>query len=184
MATTKTQDKVLLALYERKDDAEAPSIKQIAQATGLSEATVRQTLQELEENGMVQGPPNLLNEAMQALKDMDENLAPTDSGYAEHIILIASLIAKADEPFLADRLGYDPEFVAMVGSRLRASGIWKGDHVSDYSREKWMGKDGGLLFFLDAAVATGSLMKPDDQHYQMTPGGLHSVAALIKKRRR
>src|SRR4051812_20158349 len=55
---------------------------------------------------------------------MDDKLKPTDSGYAEHVILIASALANANEEFLASELGYDKEFVATVGSRLRNAGIW------------------------------------------------------------
>lgn len=190
MATTKNQDRVLVFLYERRDQSEAPSIDEIAKGTSLSENVVRTVLVELEELGMVKGPPSLLKEAMSTLKEIDPNFESTAAGYAEHIILIASALSKADETFLASRLGYDLEFVETVGSRLRAAGMWSKDRIPEHVTKGWVKEP--IKFFLSGAIAKGDLMlvggTTENSLYQMTKGGYRSVAAILrdmpKKRKR
>lgn len=188
MKLSKSQESVLRFLYEHKDDEDISTARIVA-GTGLRPDEVVQALATLQEAGMVGGPPSLLKRTMDALKEMDDNLAPTDAGYAEHIVLLASAIEKGDETFLAAELGYDKDFVATVGSRLRSAGIWTADGLSDASLQRWKTENGGMAFWCDGAVATGSLKvagttQDGKPQYQMTERGMSDAAKLIKKSRR
>lgn len=185
---TKVEEQVLMALYERRErDGSTPTDELIA-ATGLSRGEVVAALASLKEQKMIGGgPPSLADTASELLQEMDSGLTPTKPGYAEHVILAASLLAKADEGYLAAELGYDPEFVSTVGSRLRTGGVWTGDGVNEVHKTIWMeSENGGIDFFLCGAVATGDLMivghGPAGPMYQMTEGGKTKVENLLKKR--
>ena len=176
----KNEEKVLLALFERED----VKSDEIAAATGLSRSEVLAALASLKEQGMVGGPPSLLEHTMGSLRELDGNLNPTDAGYAETIILMASMLSKSDERFLAEELGYDKEFVGTVGARLRASGVWKGDAITQEHLSAWCKDGGAVAFFLDAAVAQGDMMVvghgTDGPQYKMTPGGRTHVENLMR----
>jgi DNA-binding transcriptional ArsR family regulator len=185
----KDEEAILRFLYEKKDAETRPSVADICASTGLSRQVARRAMRSLEEKGMISGPPDLLKQTMAALNDQDKNFGPTDPGYAEHVILLASAISKADEQFLADELGYDIEFVSLVGSRLRSSGIWVGDHLSDESQKDWCEDGGGITFYLEGAVATGDLIAVErndkgERQWKMTEGGLKRGANLIKGMKR
>src|SRR3954471_11217769 len=120
---TADEKKVLTFLYEaRNGDNEIPA-QDIIEGTGLSAEATKKALRSLREIGYIGGSAaDLLANSMEALKEMDPDFEPTKRGYAEHIILMASAISQADESFLARELAYDPEFVGLVGSRLRNAG--------------------------------------------------------------
>lgn len=181
---SKTEEAVLLFLYENKDAGTSLDTDAIIAATGLSKREIVQAIASLVEGGLIGGPPSLLNRAMAALKEMDEKFTPVSEGYAEHIILIASLLASANEADLAAELGYDAEMVNLVGSRLRGSGVWAGDEVSPQHLHAWTSDGGGTAFFLDGAVARGDLQivghTPEAQ-YQMTTGAKRRVELLLRR---
>jgi len=184
MARSKIEDRVLVFLFENKDSDEPQNIEAIVRGTGLSADVVRQALTSLSEAGLVGGPPSLLKLAMDSLKEMDEKFTPISGGYAEHIILVASILAKADEQYLAAELGYDPEMVALVGSRLRSSGIWDGDQVSEAHMKLYTEDGGGTAFFLDGAVARGDLQivaRTPEVQYQMTDSGKRRVNQMLSQ---
>lgn len=178
---TADEDRVLLYLYEHKDEGEANSLSKIMAGTGLSESTAKAALRTLKEGNYIGGGQDLLAECMEALKKLDPNFEPTASGYAEHIVLIASALFKADESILAQELGYDPEFVGIIGARLRSAGIWIGNDLSLGRLDAW----DELSFFLDGAVACGDLMVVskigDEPEYQMTSSGKTKVENILKK---
>jgi hypothetical protein len=180
MKLSAEQDKVVVALYDGYSDP-----KKIAQQTCLSVQGVRKVLSELQELGLCEGPASLLDDCAKALKEMDENLSPVDSGYAEHVLLIASALTTANEKFLAAELGYDKEFVLTVGGRLRSAGIWVKNKLDEEVRKSWTDENGGIAFWVDGAVACGNLKvvsgKGKDRKYQMTESGLKKGADLIKK---
>lgn len=181
---SKAEEAVLLFLYEKKDSGASLDTDAIIIATGLSKCEVVQALASLVEGGLIGGPPSLLNRAMSALKEMDEKFTPVSEGYAEHIILVASLLAGAKEADLAAEIGYDAEMVNLVGSRLRSSGVWTGDEVSPSHLSAWTSDGGGTAFFLDGAVARGDLQivshTPEAQ-YQMTEGAKRRVEILLRR---
>ena len=181
------ENKVLLFLCEQnKAGHTQPNVAAICDGLGLTRQVVRRTLRSLSEKGMVSGPPDLLKQTMEALKSQDPKFTATNPGYAEHVVLMASAISKADETFLAEELDYDFEFVSLVGARLRAAGTWNNDHLDDNIREEWCREDGGISFYLDGAIATGNLMMvgrsaDGGRHFKMTESGLADAAELIKR---
>ena len=117
----------------------------------MSRQDVVKTIQELQEIGHIEGPPSLLAMCMDALKEMDSDLKPTDDGYAAFVVLVASAkAATADEEFLAHELSYDLEFVKEVGSRLRAAKVWVGKKLSPMRFKAW---SEGTSFWIDASLA-------------------------------
>lgn len=181
-ATTPDQDKILRFLYERKDAKKPPTISDIAGGTYLDADRVTRIIGELKELGMVNGPPSLLETTEKQLLEVDENLKTTDRGYAEQVILLASAMSKADEAFLATELGYDLEFVSLVGARLRNARIWDGDQVAPETVELWQNNDAG--FYLDAGVAMGNMMVVFDggeRKYSLTEGGMRDAAETVKR---
>ncbi len=181
---TANQRKVLVFLFEQKDHEKESSLNEIADGTGLNESACSEALRELQEAGYIGGSAmDLLASSMDALKELDPEFNPTSRGYAEHIILIASAISQANESFLASQLSYDPEFVGLVGSRLRNAGIWKENSLAPARFKEW--EKSGISFFLDGAVATGDLMvvgfENGEPQCQMTSGGKSHVEKLLKR---
>lgn len=175
------EEAVLKFLYACKDQ-KAPAAEEVAKATGLSLATTKRALIALKERGLVGGSPTLTERCAKALKEMDPAVNPTSEGYAEKILLLASALSKADETFLAEELGYDQEFVNLVGSRLRAAGIWKGNALSEHHWNAWLSEMGGTAFYCDVNVATGDFMivggTPDNPQYKMTESAKRRVERL------
>lgn len=182
---SENEKKVLAYLYEHRDDGEQVSTANIIKGTNLSKAKVRAALEALKAGGYISGgDPSLAENATRILAEMDAGLSPTSRGYGEHLVLVASFISKADETFLADELEFDADFVAMIGSRLRTSGVWSGNQVSPEHAELWTEEQGGISFRLDGAVASGDLViiGKNDQGsllYQMTPSGRGYVEHLL-----
>lgn len=180
---SKDERAILDFLFRHKDEEGNTSLVAICDGTGLSRQVVRRTLRSLQEQNMVGGPPNLYDQSVNLFKEMEPKFNPTDSGFNEHIILVASIIEKAEEGFLADELSFDAEFVGLVGSRLRQAGIWAGAAVAKRFYDAIM-KD-SLNFWLAGAVATGDLMivgqnEMGDDMFKMTDSGLAAGAKLIK----
>lgn len=179
-----TDERLVFEFLFRHKDVDAPSITDICEGTGLTKLNARRILYSLQERRLVGGPPSLLGQTMAMLKNLDKNFEPTDAGYNEHVILLASAFTAANESTLAEELGFDVEFVATVGSRLRSSGIWSGDALDEKHRVAWE-KD-AIAFYCDGAIATGDLMivgknANGEAQYQMTPGGMSRAATLFKK---
>lgn len=178
MKLSPEQEKVLIALHDGYTDPE-----KLAKQVCLSVPAIKKALSELQELGMVNGPKGLLDDCVEALKEMDDKLSPVDEGYSEHILLIASALSNANEEFLASELGYDKEFVSTVASRLKNAGIWVNGNLADDVRQSWMEDD--ISFFSDGSVACGFLEvvrgKGKDRRYKLTESGLKKGADLIKK---
>lgn len=176
-------DTVLRCLYDHRDE-DAPTVETISRECKLSVANTRRVLAELVELGMISGPPSLLESTQAALHNLDDKLKPTASGYAEAVLMLAAVSTKADDAFLAEELGYDKDFAALVGSRLRSAGIWIDNKVNPGRVAEWE-KD-GIAFWLDHAVACGNLMvvgrnDGGDPLYQMTESGMNDAAELIER---
>lgn len=177
---TMNEERVLIYLCENKN--REPSSEEISETLGLSDNETSEALNSLVEMGYVSGPPSLLQTTMDALREMDDKLTPVSNKYAEHVILLASFLGRADEKFLAANLGYEPDLVNIVGSRLRASGIWSGHSVLESHVHEWM--KSGTAFWLDVAVGCGDLQivsRSPEPQYQMTPGGKSRVEAMLRK---
>lgn len=175
------EEAVLLYLAKHKDTD--LSAEDISDAIKITENQTIEALNSLRERGYVDGPPSLLQKAMDALSKIDAKFTPISEGYAEHIILLASALERADEAFLAASLGYDAELVNLVGSRLRSSGIWTNHIVAESHLDEW--RKESLLFFLDAAVGCGDLQivsRSPQPQYQMTPGGRSRVEAMMLRK--
>lgn len=130
--------------------------------------------------------PNILTEIMEGLRAIDPKFKPTDAGYSEYVVLLASFTEGADDDHLAKVLGYDIDFVKTVGARLRASGIWTADELSKDSKDAWFKDGGDTAFFLDGAVATGDLVVVSggnglERQFKMTDSGLAAGAKLMKQ---
>lgn len=119
------------------------------------------------------------------LTAMDENFTPLSDGWAGAMILLASYEMGADEFLIADALGYDSEFVSLVGNRLRNSKIWTKRRLSSRASKRYDGEDGGIAFFLDINVANGSMKigsyrKEDGEPmYSMTDSGKRHVEQML-----
>jgi hypothetical protein len=182
---SKNEEKVLVYLHRKHDSSIKITTEIISEDTGLSMQETTRVMASLAEKGMVSGPEGLLGQTMQCLKEMDPDFTSISRGYAEHIILLASALAAADEPFLAQALGYELELVGLVGSRLRSSGIWAGNELVPDHLERWKSKeDGGIAFFMDAAVACGDLEiveRTPEPQFRMTKGGKGHVESLMRR---
>lgn len=184
---TEDERKVLDFLFRNKD--ERPGFDAIRAGTGLAHREARRALRGLAAAGYVSNRNrDVFDVATEFLAAVDPEFKPTDAGYSEHLILAASAVSKADEVFLAAELDFDDEFVAFVGSRLRNSGVWKGDKVSDDHFAEWSSPEqGGIAFLGDGAVATGSIIiVGKDENgggflMQMTESGKAHAASIIKR---
>jgi DNA-binding Lrp family transcriptional regulator len=182
---TDTEKRVLVFLYEKKDAGREITFDEIVAGTGLSPRQARIAIRSLTDDGLIGGNgPDLLRSATETLAKMQPDLSPAARGYAENVVLVASVLAKADEAFLAEELSYDSEFVALVGSRLRTSGIWKGESVNERHLNAW--KEDPTAYLMDCAVAVGDLMvvgENDEKQllYRMTSGGQVHVKNLMAR---
>ena len=118
-----------------------------------------------------------------SVHDADPNLKETDQGFMEQSILLASIHLGAVEADIAEELGYEPEFVNVIGSRLRNAEIWTGDIVNPAHLKAWAEKDkGGIAFLMDSSVGGGDMVlvdrKPGGPHYALTPAGIKRVESL------
>ncbi len=174
---TKKQENVLIALH-----GGATNISDLCKKSGLPESEVVKALDELKQAGFVEGPPSFAEQCAAVLKEMDDTLKPIDRGYQEAIILVASVIAKADEKFLADNLGYDLEFVQVVGNRLRNSKIWVGDKVREDVLQQW--ETSSVSFMVDVNVASGIFRiiggEGENRQIELTAEGLKEGARIMK----
>jgi hypothetical protein len=182
---TKRQTKVLQYLYDHKADSVEP--EHIAKSTGLSERDVRADIRVLQEMNFVSGPASLLSRCEQLLAKQDDKIDATSPEYPAYITLLASVISRADEEYLATELGYDREFCATVGSRLRNSKIWRDDEVPAVVLDRWQGKDGGIAFWLDMSVAAGMMECADGDaeqpRYGISSSGKRRVEQMLHKDR-
>lgn len=183
---TADERRVLDFLFRNKE--QQPDLDAIRSGTGLAHREARRALRGLVRRNYI-GSPNrdVVDVATEFLAAVDPGLKPTSAGYSEHLILAASAVSKADEPFLAAELDFDDEFVSLVGSRLRSSGVWKDSKVSDEHFTEWGGEYGGIAFLGDGAVATGDIViVGKDENgggflMQMTESGKVRGANLIKR---
>lgn len=181
---TPNADKVLRFLYDNKKNP--PKQSEIAKGTRLDISHVKRALIELKECGFCGGPPSLLEVVRDALKNLDKDLTETSDGYTAAVVLMASYFDDADEEVLASELGYEEEFVKMIGSRLRNSGVWEGNKLAPHHRKEWEKENGGAIcFFLDCGVAEGKMLcshspKNGEPSYSITEGGLRDVKRILQ----
>lgn len=179
---SKNQEKVLICLSDMGGEVNTEKLKK---ATGLTEKQIREATAHLKELGLIDGPESLQEMCGKALKDMDENMSETDESYPYCVVVMASILTdKADERYLADHLSYDDEFVQMAGSRLRNSGVWKGDVFNPECRERLEGETGGIDFWIYCNVAQGDMImigEVSDPQISLTDSGMKKGAALFNK---
>jgi hypothetical protein len=183
---TKRQTKILQYLYDHKSGSGLP--ENIAKALGFSERDVRSDIRVLQEMNFVSGPPSLLSHCEKTLADLDDKLDATAPEYPAYVVLIASLLSRADEDHLAAELGYDREFVGLVGSRLRNAKIWHDDEVPEVVLSRWKGEGGGIAVWLDMGVAAGTMVCADGDtetpSYTATPEGKRIAERVLGLDRR
>ncbi len=121
-----------------------------------------------------------------AIIELDPNLKRTDTTFMDAMIVLAAVSQGANETDLAKFLSFDPEFVALVGSRLRGSGVWLKEETSKEHFEAWQHpQTGGIAFWLDVAVGAGEMIcsgrDQDGTRYEMTDSGRRKVEAIISQ---
>lgn len=120
-----------------------------------------------------------------ALAQMDENMVPTSSSYAEAAVLLASFIVGASEDEIASGLGYDRQFVDIVGNRLRNAKIWMAGEVDPRARARWESEGGAVAFSCDVNVALGQFVvvsygADGEPAYTMTESGKKRVETMLR----
>lgn len=117
------------------------------------------------------------------LVQLDPSMTPTSESYGEALVLLASIEHGSDEEAIARELQFDPEFVALVGNRLRTAKIWRGDGLSDAAWKRWNEPEGGVAFFCDLNVANGMFIvdhyEGDEPQYKNSPAGEKRVRQLL-----
>ena len=93
---------------------------------------------------------------------------------------MASILAeKANEDFLAEQLGYDRDFVGLVGSRLRAAGAWTNKQFDQGFITKLETHKVTLNLF--SAIAGGDVMvvggSKEESIFELTPKGRRRIEA-------
>jgi hypothetical protein len=115
------------------------------------------------------------------LRELDPKLLPTSDGYSEASILAASYVAGADEATIASALGFDREFVDIVGNRLRTAKIWQGAAVNARAKARW--NEEPISMLIDVNVARGSMIiasyDGDEPMYSLSPEGRRNVERIL-----
>lgn len=132
------------------------------------------------------GAPTLRERCRDALRQIEPTLVETDPSYMGAMVLLAALVVGADEAEIAKGLKFDPEYVRLLGSRLRGAGVWTGAETRESHRDAWEGPYGGTAFFMDVNVADGLLVITDrmgdgDARYKLTRSGEEQAKRLINK---
>lgn len=175
--TTEKENKVLVALSE----VESADTDKIVSQTKLSESDVIAAIESLKQKGFIEGPPSLHERVAAELKNIDPDLKCTDKAYSEAIILLASALTKADEKWLSDNLGFDHEFVNLVGNRLRNCRVWVGDAVNLEVLKAW--QEQPVSFFIDVNVASGTFVTTgtgESRQISLTESGQRDADNLLK----
>lgn len=98
--------------------------------------------------------PMTMASIKEAVRELDPAL--TDEGdetYRIAVLLLAGLNVGTDYFALAAFTGEHVEWIAQIGERLRASGVWDEDGNTVCN---WFDEDeGGVSFWLDVCVAKG-----------------------------
>ena len=124
------------------------------------------------------------DEIFSAISSADPAIKQSDLDFMHQAILLSCTQLGPDEQAIAEELQYDPEFVGLVGARLRNAGIWNGDTINAIHFECWQRPDdGGIAFHLDAAVAGGTMIVADrlkngEPRYRMTRAGKDRVEKM------
>lgn len=91
-----------------------------------------------------------------AIHKMDRNLKPSDSAYQVAMILLVGLYVGPNIRKVTRFTDLPWRFVAEVGRRLRANGVWQGRKiVADWFDKK----AGGCAFWLDVNVGLGYMQR-------------------------
>lgn len=128
----------------------------------------------------------MLDRITALIGDLDPNMTATSRGFGEAAVLLSALDIGADENRIVEALGFDPEFVGLVGSRLRAAGIWRDHDISPRHWEAWQDEtSGGTAFWMDHGVATGALAIVEgggrsERQYTMTADGKAMVERMMR----
>jgi len=93
----------------------------------------------------------------------NEYLGNTDAAtFQAAIVMIAALFVGPDEKTIAAVTNYSDECVHLIGSRLRASGLWMAKGT-DYQKWDHTTKIGYIRFCMDLGVAEGMLVRTDQK---------------------
>lgn len=114
-----------------------------------------------------------------ALAEMDPQLQETDPTWSVAAILLCAMNKQlsADEGRIAHALEMDDDFVRLVGSRFRSSGIWQDDRVA--LEHQYHEKEGGITFWMHCSVGLGNMIRHDDDMFSMTEQGKRDALRRI-----
>jgi hypothetical protein len=79
----------------------------------------------------------LLKRGSAAVHRLIPTLDPQSAEFRVAVIMIAATMVGPNEEALAIALGYEREFVAVIGRRLRAAHIWLGEGLNTRRVEGW-----------------------------------------------
>lgn len=82
--------------------------------------------------------------------------AESDKAFKGAVCMLAALHVGAKSKAVSEFTNYPIGLVRELSGKLRASGIWTKDGKT---RAEWFGKDGGIAFNCDVAVAMGLLRR-------------------------
>lgn len=95
------------------------------------------------------------DEIVDAVTELDPNLGRDDPGFDVAVLLISSAHVGTDPFALASFTGFNIEWIAQIGERWQASGVWTDEGVAGAG---WFDDEtGGIEFWLDVNVGLGHL---------------------------
>jgi hypothetical protein len=86
------------------------------------------------------------------LREMDPNLKPDDDAYPAAAALVAAATVGTSADKIARRARIPRSKARAIAARCREAGLFAAGKISHGG---WFGKDGGIAFWLDVAVAQG-----------------------------
>ena len=104
-----------------------------------------------------------IQEAEDVVREMDPNVREEDVQVGG--LLIASAVIGNDEQALAVFTGYEPDFIATCGRRLRDNGVWVGDELCV---DWWDEETGGVAFWMDVCIAQGLMRRARRERHGQT----------------
>lgn len=98
-----------------------------------------------------------IREAEEMVQELEPTLLPTDDGFKEAALLLASTSIGTDVDELAAFTGYDRAFISKCAEYLRASGVWTEDGM--LAADWWDEEMGTIAFWLDVNIAQGFIVR-------------------------
>jgi hypothetical protein len=97
--------------------------------------------------------PTQYRTVREAVRKLDPNLKLDDPAFDVAVVLLSGLYVGPNVRKIARFAHLPRPFVAEVGRRLRANGVWRGHKIE----AGWFEKNGAYAFWLDVTVGLGYL---------------------------